>query len=121
MDTTQILLGTYLFGDLTPAAAEQIARVSHRLAFAKGEAVFRAGDPATAAYVVTAGQFSESWASPDGEQYIYEVYGPCDVFGEPGIFAPNATASSTSPPWSLPKSSPSAAMRSSLPCHAITP
>jgi CRP/FNR family transcriptional regulator, dissimilatory nitrate respiration regulator len=88
MDTTKILLGTYLFGDLTPVAAEEITRVSRRLAFAKGEAVFRAGDPATAAYVVTAGQFSESWASPDGEQYIYEVYGPCDVFGEPGIFAP---------------------------------
>jgi len=88
MDTTKILLGTYLFGDLTPVAAEQIARAARRRAFAKGEAVFRAGDPATAAYVVTAGQFSESWASPDGEQYIYEVYGPSDVFGEPGIFAP---------------------------------
>src|SRR5262249_58787070 len=88
MDTTKILLGTYLFGDLTPVAAEQIARAARRQAFAKGEAVFRAGDPATAAYVVMAGQFSESWASPDGEQYIYEVYGPSDVVGEPGIFAP---------------------------------
>jgi CRP/FNR family transcriptional regulator, cyclic AMP receptor protein len=88
MDTTEILLGTYLFGDLTPVAAEQIARVAHRQAFGKGEAVFRAGDHAAAMYVVAAGQFSESWVSPDGEQYLYEVYGPCDVFGEPGIFAP---------------------------------
>jgi len=88
MDTTEILLGSYLFGDLTPVAAEQIARAARRQAFGKGEAVFRAGDPATAMYVVAAGQFSESWVSPDGEQYVYEVYGPCDVLGEPGIFAP---------------------------------
>lgn len=52
----RFLLGLELFKRLSPREREHLAAASREQRFAKGETIFRAGDPAEAVYVVKAGR-----------------------------------------------------------------
>ena len=87
-DRTAALLATYLFGDLTPAELEPLARSAPVRTLVRGEYVFHVGDPADALYVVVAGRLKDTVDTEDGEEVIYSIDLPGMVLGEPGFFAP---------------------------------
>jgi CRP-like cAMP-binding protein len=52
----RFLAGLELFKQLSPAERQRLAAVSREKCYAKGETIFRAGDPAEAVYVVKEGR-----------------------------------------------------------------
>jgi NTE family protein len=67
-DIAAFLAKTVLFSVLPPAALPQIARAATRVALAKGEALFEAGTPGDAVYVVRSGLLQiTTAASLDGQ------------------------------------------------------
>jgi CRP/FNR family transcriptional regulator len=90
-DPVRLLLGTYLFADLTPAALGPLgARLTPRH-YRRGEYVVRAGDPALAVYVVVHGRLKETLTTQDGAELVTELYSTGDVFGEPALFSRDRT------------------------------
>lgn len=86
-DPMRLLLGTYLFADLAPAAIGPLAaRVTSRR-YRRGEYVVHAGEPSVALYVVARGLVKEVVTTPDGAELVSELYRAGDVFGEPGLFS----------------------------------
>ena len=81
------LLQTYLFQDLSPAEVEGLALAAVERNLARGEHACRIGDPAEELWIIVAGQFKEYMLDPDGNEYVNELMGPGQVFGEPGIFS----------------------------------
>ena len=89
-DRVALLLGTYLFEDLSPAEIEPLARAATVRRLVRGEYVFHVGDPADELCVVVAGELKDSLVTEDGEEIVYTAYGTGMVLGEPGFFAPEA-------------------------------
>ncbi|GAC1329112.1 MAG: Crp/Fnr family transcriptional regulator [Candidatus Dormibacteria bacterium] len=87
MDTTRVLLGSYLFQDLTPDVLEPLAASLGVRRVRAGQHIFRHGDPANEVWVVVSGQVREYTVDDHGNEYIFEVHGPGAVFGEPSTFA----------------------------------
>ncbi|HEY7660613.1 MAG TPA: cyclic nucleotide-binding domain-containing protein, partial [Actinomycetota bacterium] len=88
LDRVSLLLGTYLFGDLSPAELEPLARATTIRDLVRSERVFNVGDPADAIYVVVSGQLKDTLTTADGDEVVFAVYGPGMIVGEPGFFAP---------------------------------
>jgi CRP-like cAMP-binding protein len=59
-DRVSLLLGTYLFGDLSPVEVERLARSATVLHIARDEYVHHVGDPADELYLVASGQLKDS-------------------------------------------------------------
>jgi CRP-like cAMP-binding protein len=75
-----------LFRELS---AEQRARIAERtraLRFARGETLFRRGDPAAGTYVVAYGQVKLSFVSPSGVEKVVELLNQGQSFGEAVMF-----------------------------------
>jgi CRP/FNR family cyclic AMP-dependent transcriptional regulator len=87
-DRVSLLLGTYLFEDLSQAELEPLARAATIRRLVRGEYVFHVGDPADEICVVVGGELKDSVLTEDGEEVVHSVYGPGMVFGEPGFFSP---------------------------------
>jgi CRP/FNR family transcriptional regulator, cyclic AMP receptor protein len=87
LDPIRILLSTYVFQDLSPAELQPLAGTLRSRTYRRGEFLFRAGDPAEFLHIVAAGQVKNSMTTADGDEFIYEVLTPGEVFGEPGLFA----------------------------------
>ncbi|HEV2218102.1 MAG TPA: Crp/Fnr family transcriptional regulator [Candidatus Dormibacteraeota bacterium] len=87
MEAVQALLQTYLFQDLSPAEVEGLAHLAVERNLVRGEDACRVGDPADELWIIVAGQFKEYRLDPDGNEYVNELMGPGQVFGEPGIFS----------------------------------
>jgi CRP-like cAMP-binding protein len=83
----RLLLGTFLFGDLTPTELRPIADRLAVRRYGKGDYVVRAGDPSVALYIVVSGELREVLPTPGGEELISGIYTEGDVFGEPGLFS----------------------------------
>lgn len=69
--------------------AEELGRLAaHTLPqrFAKGEAVFHAGDPCTGFHIVVYGQVKLGFHSPQGGEKVVEIIGPGQSFGEALMF-----------------------------------
>jgi CRP/FNR family transcriptional regulator, cyclic AMP receptor protein len=90
-DPVRLLLGTYLFADLTPAALRPLADHLVFAHHARGEYVVRAGEQSVAIYVVISGLLREVVPTPAGEELMLELYGPGDVLGEVGLFSRDRT------------------------------
>lgn len=82
------LARSYLFRDLPPVALEPVVGQSLLQHLDRGELAFAAGDVADALFVVCDGQLKERAVTADGDETVTEVLAPGDVFGEPGLFAP---------------------------------
>lgn len=90
-DRVSVLLGTYLFQDLTPAEIEPLARSAEVRRYGRGERIFDVGDRADHLYVVLSGEARDSILTDDGDEYMYAMWGPGMVVGEPGFFAAEKT------------------------------
>lgn len=91
VDRVSVLLGTYLFQDLTPAEVEPLARTADIRQFGRGERIFDVGDRADQLYVIVGGEARDSILTDDGDEYMYAMWGPGMVVGEPGFFAAEKT------------------------------
>ena len=87
LDRVSLLLGTYLFEDLSPAELEPLARAATILYVARGEYVHHVGDPADELFVVASGQMKDSIVTEDGDQLVHSFFGQGMLIGEPGYFA----------------------------------
>lgn len=87
LDPIRVLLSTYLFQDLSPAALEPLAATMRSQTYRRGEFLFHAGAPADFLHVVAAGRVKNSMTTSDGYEFIFEVVTPGGVFGEPGLFS----------------------------------
>ena len=87
LDRAALLLGTYLFEELSPAELEPLARVATIRIAARGEYVCHVGDPADEIYLVASGQLKDSIVTEDGDELVHTFYGPGMLIGEPGYFA----------------------------------
>jgi CRP/FNR family transcriptional regulator len=90
-DPVRLLLGTYLFADLTPAALGPLAARLTSRCYRRDEYVARAGEPAVALYIVVHGRLKELLTTQDGAELVTELYGTGDVFGEPALFSRDRT------------------------------
>jgi CRP/FNR family cyclic AMP-dependent transcriptional regulator len=57
-------------------------RVCPEKRYARGEAIFRVGDPATSLHVIAGGQVKLVTAAPGGHERILAICGPDDFIGE---------------------------------------
>jgi CRP-like cAMP-binding protein len=86
-DRIALLLGTYLFEDLSPAEVEPLARSATIRHAARGEYVHHVGDPADELYLVASGQLKDSIVTEDGDEWSNAFFGAGMLIGEPGFFA----------------------------------
>jgi CRP-like cAMP-binding protein len=87
LDRVSLLLGTYLFEDLSPAELEPLARAATIRHVARGEYVHHVGDPADELFVVASGQMKDSIVTEDGDELVHSFFGQGMLIGEPGYFA----------------------------------
>jgi CRP/FNR family cyclic AMP-dependent transcriptional regulator len=82
-----VLLGSSLFGDLSPAELEPLARAATIRRAVRGEHIFEVGEAADAIYVVVSGQLKDATYSDDGAEITHSIWEPGQFFGEVGFFA----------------------------------
>ncbi|PZS00608.1 MAG: hypothetical protein DLM67_00935 [Candidatus Nephthysia bennettiae] len=82
MDIVEVLGRTELFAGATPDELRAIAPAVRHRSYAKGSYIFRAGDPASAAYVVLTGLLKTVKAGQNGRDLVITLAGPGDVMGE---------------------------------------
>ncbi len=66
---------------------EVFMRVCPERPFARGDTVFRAGDPAREMHVIAAGRVKVSVPTPEGEERILAICGPDDFVGDAFVAA----------------------------------
>jgi CRP-like cAMP-binding protein len=75
-----------LFSEMNAEELERIAAHTLPAKFAKGEAVFHAGDPCTGFHIVVYGQVKLGFHSPQGGEKVIEIIVPGQSFGEALMF-----------------------------------
>jgi CRP-like cAMP-binding protein len=75
-----------LFNDLQEADIERIATGTTTRHAAKGETLFRRGDPCNGFHVVIYGQVKLGFTSAQGAEKVVEIIGPRQSFGEALMF-----------------------------------
>lgn len=76
-----------LFQDMESAELGRLAQGSQLRQFARGEDVFRIGDPCNEFHVTVSGQIKLYAVSPAGQEKIIEIVGPGNSFGEALMFS----------------------------------
>jgi CRP-like cAMP-binding protein len=107
-DTPRFLSVLPLFGNRLPAELQELADGCQLRRYARGEALFRAGDHCDALHVVVTGQVKLHAISAAGQEKVIELVGPGRSFGEALVFSDsastfNATALAESLVLSVPK------------------
>jgi CRP-like cAMP-binding protein len=83
----QSILGKLpMFSMMSAGEIERIAAHTLPSRYAKGEAVFHAGDPCTGFWLVVYGQVKLGFHSPSGGEKVVEIMGPGQSFGEALMF-----------------------------------
>jgi len=77
-----ILASVPLFQELNNDEQNQIAVGTHKISIDKGGMLFNKGDPVDGFYIIVAGRIKLSFISRDGKEYIAEIIGPLESFGE---------------------------------------
>ena len=75
-----------LFQDMSPDELQRLADGSRLRQFARSDDVFRMGEPCTEFHVVVNGQIKLFALSPQGQEKIIEIIGPCNSFAEALMF-----------------------------------
>jgi len=75
-----------LFRELSSEQRARIAAGARMLRLARGETLFRRGDPAAGAYVVCYGRVKLSFVSPTGGEKVIEIVEQGQSFGEAVMF-----------------------------------
>jgi len=84
----QIVMKAPLFSALDEETAGRLADSMTPHQLARGEVVFREGDPGDSLYVVISGKVKLSRTSGDGRENLLQVLGPGEMFGELSLFDP---------------------------------
>ncbi|GAS93660.1 Crp/Fnr familytranscriptional regulator [Mycolicibacterium canariasense] len=82
-----------LFRGVAPEAVEAVTRKMQWASFARGEAVFTAGEPGDCLHVIVSGRVKVGRRIADGREVLLAVMGPSDMFGELSIFDPGPRTS----------------------------
>jgi CRP-like cAMP-binding protein len=83
VDQALVLLArTELFSSLAPDALRSIAAEAHERRYAKGEAIFREGDPGDAFFVVAEGTVKVFVTSERGDEMVLATLRPPEALGE---------------------------------------
>ena len=64
----------------------RIGSVAHRKHYAKGELIFREGDPADTFLTIVEGRVKVFKATPAGKEIILEIFGPGDPLGAVAVY-----------------------------------
>jgi CRP-like cAMP-binding protein len=85
-----------LFAALDDEAADALRRSMVEVHLARGEILFREGEPGDRLYVVIDGKIKLGRTSADGRENLLSVLGPGEMFGELSLFDPGPrTATAT--------------------------
>lgn len=71
---------------MSPEEIARIAEGTRELHLARGDTLFRRGDPSTGLYVVVHGQIKLALTSPQGVEKVVELFGAGQTFGEAVMF-----------------------------------
>lgn len=85
-DVPRYLSALPLFHDVAPPARARLAEGCTLRRLARGEAVFRVGDPCNEFHVTVIGQVKLFALSPDGHEKVIELIGPGGTFAEALMF-----------------------------------
>jgi CRP-like cAMP-binding protein len=103
MISDTLLHGVYLFADLSADERAQLARLAESVSVGAGSQIFRAGEPATAMYLVQNGSVRITTIAAGGEQIEVAVLGTGSHFGEMALVdgAKRSATAETLEPTSL--------------------
>lgn len=82
-----------IFRGVAPESVDAVTRTMQWASFARGEAVFTAGEPGDCLYVIVSGRAKVGRRMPDGREVLLAVMGPSDMFGELAIIDPGPRTS----------------------------
>lgn len=85
---SQIVMQAPLFAALDEETAQRLVSSMSPHVLARGERLFREGDPGDSLYVITSGKVKLARASTDGRESLMSVLGPGEMFGELSLFDP---------------------------------
>jgi CRP-like cAMP-binding protein len=85
-DLSVFLASSPLFSGLSPDELSRIAQISTATNYAKGDAVFRVGQPCEAFQMVVSGQVKLFVESPLGHEKVIEIFGAGQSFAEAIMF-----------------------------------
>ena len=86
MENLQILRKSLLFAGLDEEHLLQVASISHKKSFVKGETLFAEGEPATGFYLLAKGGIKLCKISPDGREKVLHFVHPGETFAEAAFF-----------------------------------
>jgi CRP-like cAMP-binding protein len=75
-----------LFNDMASAELDRIAEKTTEVRVARGDIIFRRGDPCVGFHIVIYGQVKLAFVSPQGDEKVVEIIGPGQSFGEALMF-----------------------------------
>jgi len=81
MDVDELLRGSSLYRRLSAEDRVRIAAVMSVRQYAKGDVIFREGDPSDLFYTVASGRVKIVKALPNGREVLLETFGTGDPFG----------------------------------------
>lgn len=76
-----------IFRGISPEEVGRIAQGTREVRAARGEVLFRRGDPCEGFHIVAFGQVKLALTTPSGEEKVVEIIGPGHSFGEAVMFA----------------------------------
>jgi CRP-like cAMP-binding protein len=78
----ELLAKGSLFSGLTPDQLDEIVAASRSLRLVKRDALFHKGDAGSQVYVVVSGKLKALTTSQEGDDVVFSILGPGEVFGE---------------------------------------
>lgn len=86
MENLQTLKKSLLFAGLDEEHLQQVAAISHRRSFIKGETIFAEGDTASGFFLLAKGGVKLCKVSPDGREKVLHFVHPGETFAEAAFF-----------------------------------
>lgn len=88
-----VLASTALFSALDPEGAAALLSSLQEMRVAKGQELFREGEPGDHLYLILEGKVKLGHGSPDGRESLMAILGPGEMFGELSLFDPGLRTS----------------------------
>jgi CRP/FNR family transcriptional regulator len=86
MEPLQILKKSLLFSGLDDENLMEVAAISAKRSFAKGESLFTEGEPAVGFYLLASGNIKLCKFSQDGKEKVLHFVHPAETFAEAAFF-----------------------------------
>lgn len=86
MDNLQILKKSLLFSGLEEQHLAEVAAITARRNFSKGETIFSEGEAANGFYLLASGSLKLCKTSPDGKEKVLHFVHPTETFAEAAFF-----------------------------------